>query len=46
MKNILKQYLIKSENHLEKLVIKTFEQSLKNHHFTDEWYNKFITKVW
>jgi len=46
MKNIIKQYLIKSDNYLEKLVIKTFEESLINHHFTDEWYIKFITKVW
>ena len=46
MKNIIKQYLIKSDNYLEKLVIKTFEESLINHHFTDDWYIKFITKVW
>ncbi|WP_323736126.1 transposase [Methanosphaera sp. ISO3-F5] len=46
MKNIIKQYLIKSDDYLEKLVIKTFEESLINHHFTDEWYIKFITKVW
>ena len=46
MKNIIKQYLIKSEDYLEKLVIKTFKESLTNHNLTDEWYIKFITKVW
>lgn len=44
MKNIIKQYLIKSDDYLEKLVIKTFKESLINHNFTDEWYIKFITK--
>lgn len=46
MKNIIKQYLIKSDDYLEKLVIKTFKESLINHNFTDDWYIKFITKVW
>lgn len=46
MKNIIKQYLIKSDDYLEKLVIKTFKESLINHNFTDNWYIKFITKVW
>lgn len=45
MKNITKQYLIKSENYMEKLVIKTFKDSLINHNLTDEWYKKFIIKV-
>ena len=46
MKNIIKQYLIKSDDYLEKLVIKTFKESLINHNFTDDWYIKFIIKVW
>ncbi len=46
MKNIIKQYLIKNQEHLEKLVITTFNESLTNHKLTDEWYIKFITKVW
>lgn len=46
IKNIIKQYLIKSDDYLEKLVIKTFKESLINHNFTDDWYIKFITKVW
>ena len=31
---------------LRKLVIRTLKESLINHHFTDDWYIKFITKVW
>ena len=46
MKKIIKQYLIKNQEHLEKLVINTFNESLTNHKLTDEWYIKFITKVW
>jgi len=38
--------LIKSDDYLEKLVIKTFKESLINHNFTDDWYIKFIIKVW
>jgi hypothetical protein len=46
MKKIIKQYLIKNQEHLEKLVINTFNESLTNHKLTEEWYIKFITKVW
>ena len=46
MKKIIKQFLIKNQEHLEKLVITTFNESLTNHKLTDELYIKFITKVW